>query len=162
MLLVYMAGNLVMKVGTTRLLRRFGFRTVVVVNGLLGAVCIAACGLLAPEWSLAAVGAVLVLAGMTRSMQFTSLNTMAFADIAPAARGGATTMSAVSQQIGAALGVAFATLMLAIGQSVEGVRHLALADFHFAFFACAVLLGASALWSLRLPHDAGSEATAKA
>jgi hypothetical protein len=134
---------------------------VVVVNGLLGAAAIGACGLLAPGWSLLLVGAVLVFAGMTRSMQFTSLNTMAFVDIAPAARGSATTMAAVSQQIGAALGVAFATLMLAVGQSVEGDQHLALADFQFAFFACAVLLAASALWSLRLPRDAGAEATAK-
>ena len=81
MVLVYMAGNLVMKVATTRLLRHFGFRTVLVVNGLLGAIAIAACGLLTPDWSLTLVCAVLVFAGMTRSMQFTSLNTMAFADI---------------------------------------------------------------------------------
>jgi fucose permease len=159
MVLIYMVGNLVMKVVTTQLLRRFGFRTVVVVNGLLGAISIAACGLLTPDWSITFICAVLVFAGMTRSMQFTSLNTLAFADIPAPARASATTLAAVSQQIGAALGVAFATLMLAIGQSVEGDQHLAMADFQFAFFACAVLLAISALWSLRLAHDAGAEVT---
>jgi MFS family permease len=159
MLLVYMAGNLVMKVATTRLLRRFGFRTVIVVNGLASAAAIAACGLLTPDFPIAWACVALVLAGMTRSMQFTSLNTMAFADIAPEARSGATTMAAVSQQIGAALGVAFATLALAVGQNLEGDEHLALADFHVALFACAALMAASALWSLRLAHDAGVEVT---
>jgi EmrB/QacA subfamily drug resistance transporter len=161
MVLVYMGGNLVMKVGTTRLLRRFGFRTMVVANGLLAALAIAACALLTPDRSLVFVCVVLVVAGMTRSMQFTTVNTMAFADIPAAARAGATTMAAVSQQVGAALSVAFATLLLAISQSMAGHQQLAAADFQFAFVACAVLLAISALWSLRLPHDAGAEVTSR-
>jgi len=88
-----MAGNLVMKVGTTRLLRRFGFRTMVVANGLLAALAIATCALLTLNRSLMLVCVVLVVAGMTRSMQFTCLNTMAFADIPAAARAGETTMA---------------------------------------------------------------------
>jgi hypothetical protein len=68
-------------------------------------------------------------------------------------------MAAVSQQVGAAVGVAVATLLLALGQSIEGDQHLAMADFEFAFFACAALLATSALWSLRLPNDAGAEVT---
>lgn len=161
MVLVYMGGNLVMKVGTTRLLRRFGFRTVVVANGLLAALAIAACAALTPDRSLVLVCVVLVVAGMTRSMQFTTVNTLAFADIPAAARAGATTMAAVAQQVGAALSVAFATLLLAISQSAGGREHLAVADFQIAFLACAVMLAISALWSLRLPHDAGAEATAR-
>jgi EmrB/QacA subfamily drug resistance transporter len=160
MLLVYMAGNLLMKIATTRLLRRYGFRTIVVVNGLAGAVAIAGCALLTPHWPVALLCATLVAAGMTRSMQFTALNTMAFADIAPAARAGATTMAAVSQQIGAALGVAWATLALAAHQRLGGGRPLQAADFQFAFLACAVLMAVSALWSLRLRRDAGAEAIA--
>jgi hypothetical protein len=94
-------------------------------------------------------------------MQFTSLNTMAFADIPTAARPGATTMAAVAQQVGAALSVAFATLLLTLGQSFEGDQHLAMADFRFALFACAAMPAISALWSLRLPHDAGPEVTSQ-
>jgi MFS family permease len=67
MVLVYMGGNLVMKVGTTRLLRRFGFRTMVVANGLLAALAIAACALLTPDRSLVFVCVVLVVAGSPRS-----------------------------------------------------------------------------------------------
>jgi hypothetical protein len=78
-----------------------------------------------------------------------------------AGRAGATTMAAVSQQVGAALSVAFATLVLAISQSIKGHQQLAVADFQFAFLACAVVLAISALWSLRLPHDAGAEVTSR-
>lgn len=161
MLLVYMGGNLAMKVATTRLLRRFGFRKVLVVNGAIGAATIAGCGLLTPAWPLVAIGAVLVAAGMSRSMQFTALNTIAFADIGAEWRSGATTLAAMAQQIGSALGVAFATLALALAQSLQAGA-LALGDFRFAFIACGALMAASAFWLLRLPLDAGAAATARA
>jgi EmrB/QacA subfamily drug resistance transporter len=159
MLLVYMGGNLAMKAFTTQLLRRFGFRTILVSNGLLGAAAIAACGFLTPQWPLAFACLVLCAAGMTRSMQFTAVNTVGFADIPAAARAGATTMSAMAQQVGLALGVAFATMMLALVQTVDAVPHLTLGDFHIALWATGALMAVSAFWTLRLPHDAGNEAT---
>ncbi len=160
MLLIYMGGNLAMKAATTRLLRRFGFRTVLVVNGLLGAASLAGCALLAPAWPTAAIAAVLIAAGTTRSMQFTALNTLAFADIGPEARAGATTMTAMTQQLASALGVAFATLALASSQALSGGRPLVLGDFRVALLACGALMAVSGFGLMRLPHDAGAEATA--
>ena len=49
MLLVYMAGNLAMKSATTPILRRFGFRNVLTVNGMLCASALVACGRLSPS-----------------------------------------------------------------------------------------------------------------
>ena len=83
LLLVYMAGNLAMKSVTTPLLRRFGFRDVIRVNGTLCAAALVACGLLSPAVHIAVVYAVLFVAGMTRSMHFTSMNTLSFADVPP-------------------------------------------------------------------------------
>ncbi len=48
MLLVYMGGNLVMKSATTAVLRRFGFRNVLTVNGAICAATLFGCGLLSP------------------------------------------------------------------------------------------------------------------
>ena len=162
MLLIYMGGNLGMKVGTTQLLRHFGFRTVLVGNGLLWACGIAACSLLSPAWPLAGIGLVLVFAGMTRSMQFTALNTMAFADIPQAARTGASTMATMMFQIASALGVAVATVALSTSQTLSGSPHLTQADFEAALLVCAVLMAGSALWLLRLPHGAGARAISNA
>lgn len=159
MLLIYMAGNLSMKVATTAALRRWGFRRVIVVNGLLSAAFIAGCGLIAPGWPPLLAGAVLFAAGLTRSMQFTATNTLAFAEIPPSARAGATTLAAMASQVGAALAVAYAALALAASRDLRGGGGLALIDFRVALVSSGALMALAALWSLRLHRDAGAEAS---
>ena len=161
MLLIYMGGNLAMKTSTTWLLHRHGFRKVIVANGLFNAAAVAACGFLSPGWPFAATALVLVFAGMTRSMQFTALNTIAFVDIPMHTRTGATTMAAMAQQIASAISIAFAALVLATSQSVRAAAHLDAVDFRVAFLACAFLLVLSSAWTLKLPPDAGAGATTR-
>lgn len=162
MLLVYMTGNLAMKSLTTQVLRRFGFTRVLLVNGLLCALAIGACAALTPGLARVTMYVILLLAGMTRSMHFTTVNTLAFADIAPAERAGASTLSAMTQQLAFTLGVAFAALVLAISQQLRGAHGLVLADFRHAFLASAVLMLAATLWTLRLPAGAGAEVAGRA
>ena len=162
MLLVYMTGNLAMKTVTTPILRQFGFRNVLRANGLLCVASLVACGTLTPSVPLAVVYGVLFAAGMTRSMHFTSVNTLAFADISSAARAGATTLAAMAQQTAGALGVALAALALSVFQAIEGGPLLTLADFQRALFASAGLMAVAVVWMLRLPADAGAELARKA
>jgi EmrB/QacA subfamily drug resistance transporter len=112
MLLVYMVGNLSMKSMTTPILHRFGFRDVIRVNGTLCALSLLACGLLSPATATPVVYFVLLVAGMTRSMNFTSMSTLAFADVPAPLRAGATTLAAMSQQAASTMGVAAAALAL--------------------------------------------------
>ncbi|APW40066.1 MFS transporter [Rhodoferax koreense] len=161
MLLVYMGGNLAMKSATTPVLRRFGFRRVLTLNGLLCAAAMAACGLLTPGLSLAVIYPVLFIAGMSRSMHFTTVSSLAFADIAADQRAGASTISAMAQQVAATLGVAFAVLALAFFQNLRGASALSLADFQRALLAGAALMALAALYSLRLAPDAGIEVSGK-
>jgi EmrB/QacA subfamily drug resistance transporter len=156
MLLVYMTGNLSMKTVTTPLLHRFGFRDVIWVNGTLCALSLAACGLLSPSAALPVIYGVLFIAGMTRSMNFTSMNTLAFADVPPEMRPGATTLSAMAQQGASALGVAAAAVALGLFQTLRTGTELALGDFQHAVLAAAGLMSIAVLWSLRLPSDAGA------
>jgi EmrB/QacA subfamily drug resistance transporter len=162
MLLIYMAGNLAMKSMTTPLLRRFGFARVLLVNGCLCALMIAACGTLSPGVARALTWATLLLAGMTRSMHFTTVNTLAFADIAPSERPGASTLSAMAQQLASTLGVAFAALALALSQHGRAVPALTLADFQHALWGAAALMLAATLWTLRLPRNIGAEVSGAA
>jgi hypothetical protein len=161
MILVYMGGNLVMKSATTPVLRRFGFRRVLTVNGAMCAAAMAACGLLAPGQPMALVYPVLFIAGMTRSMHFTTVSTLAFADIHAEHRAGASTLSAMSAQVAATLGVAFAALALAMFQQLRGAAALGLADFQHAQLAGAALMAVAAAWSLRLAPNAGHEVSGK-
>ena len=162
MLLVYMAGNLAMKSLTTPILRRFGFRNVLRANGLLCVASLIACGALTPAVPSAVIYGVLLAAGLTRSMHFTSVNTLAFADVTDSARAGASTLVAMAQQAAGALGVALAALALGVFQGIEARPMLSLADFQHALFASAALMAFGVTWMLRLPRDAGAELARKA
>lgn len=157
MLLVYMAGNLAMKSITTPILHRFGFRDVIRVNGALCVASLIGCGLLSPLVPAPVVYGVLFVAGMTRSMHFTSVATLAFADIPPHVRPGASTLLTMAQQVAGTLGVAIAALALGLFQTFRAGAQLALGDFQNALFAAAGLMAVAVLWALRLPPDAGAE-----
>ena len=72
---------------------------------------------------------VLFVAGMTRSMHFTSMATLAFADVDAERRPGATTLAAMAQQVAGAVGVAVAALALGLFQTIRGGQQLALGGF---------------------------------
>ena len=161
MLLVYMIGNLSMKSMTTPLLHRFGFRDVIRVNGALCTLSLLACALLSPSTAVPVVYFVLLVAGMTRSMNFTSMSTLAFADVPAPLRAGATTLAAMSQQAASAFGVAGAALVLGVFQATRAGSQLAAGDFRNAFLVAAALMGLATAWSLRLRRDAGAELSRK-
>jgi EmrB/QacA subfamily drug resistance transporter len=140
MLLVYMGGNLAMKSVTTPILHRFGFRDVIRWNGAACVASLIGCGLFSPQLRPFIIYAVLFVAGMARSMNFTAMATLAFADVPQPMRAGATTLSAMAQQASNAVGVAAAALLLALFQASRGGPHLDLGDFQKAFFAAAALM----------------------
>lgn len=153
----YFAGNLGMKTITTPTLRRFGFRHVLFVNGLLCGLSIAACALFTADTARILMFASLFLAGLTRSMQFTALNTLAFADLPDAQRSSASTLSSMLQQIAMLLGVAISVLILQASSTLLGNATPALADFRVAFVLIGLLASGTAWMFLKLPQDAGAE-----
>ncbi len=157
LLLVYMSANLGMKAVTNPILRRYGMRRVLLVNGAIASASIAACGLISPALPWALSGAILLVAGASRSMQFTTLTFIAFADIEPAERSAASVLSSLAQQLWMGMGVAVGALMLNFSRLVRHAPSLGTSDFHLAF-GLAGLLGALALVSYgRLAPDAGAE-----
>jgi MFS family permease len=157
LILIYFVGNMGIKPLTTPILRRLGFRSVLVGNGILAGLAIAACAALTASTPHALLMAVLLVAGMTRSMQFTGLNSLAFADISAAQRSSAATLSSVIQQVAAVLGVAFGAVALNLGQMLGGERAVSLRDFRLAFLVAGALAIAAALSFRRLNADAGEE-----
>lgn len=160
LVLVYMAGNLLMKTGTTAVLRRFGYRAVLVGVGLACAATMAACGLLRPGMPAALLYPVLFAAGMARSMYFTAVTTVAFVDVSPARRAGASALATLMVQLSMALSVALATFVLSLSRTLHGGT-LALADFRHAWLAVAALMAAAALAALRLPPRTGAATTGR-
>ncbi|CCM77223.1 MFS transporter [Rhizobium mesoamericanum] len=156
-LLVYFLGNLGMKAVTTPLLAKLGFRSVLFFNGLIAALSIAACGFLVPGTPRAIIYVLLMIAGLSRSMEFTALNTLAFADINPAQRSSASTLSSMLQQVSMLLGVAIAAAVLNISVALRGVEGPGLVDFRWAFLVVGAIGVMSSMRFLQLAPDAGAE-----
>jgi len=153
------AGNLTMKTMTTAMLRRFGFRRTLLVNGLLATASIGSIALLAPDTPYPLMAALLFAGGLFRSMQFTALNTLGFADVPPEQMSAATTLSSTIGGLTFGAGVAFGAFALQIGRWLHATKSVdpSLADFRFAFGLVA-LMALGSLWdSFKLPGDAGQE-----
>ncbi len=148
-------GAFAMKPLVRPVLRRFGFRRVLLVNGAIAAALVAAMALVSVAWPLAIIFALLAAGGLSRSLQFTSLNTLAFADVAPARLGAATSFYGTTQQLAPALGVVLASGALEASSSLAGRHDLAQWDFALAFLVAALAMAVALPWHGRLPRDAG-------
>jgi EmrB/QacA subfamily drug resistance transporter len=155
LVLLYAGGNLGMKTMTTWVLRRFGFRAVLLVNTLLIALFAAASGFLRVGMPALIWVIVLVGAGLVRSMQFTSLNTLAFSEIPTAEISAASMMHSAAQQLTFGLGIAFGAISLRIGILLGAGQTLT--DYRIAFCIVAALALLTFPAFLRLAHDAGAE-----
>jgi MFS family permease len=156
LVLALFAGNVAMKPLTTPMLRRYGFRSVLVTNGLLAAATMLACALLYPRTPVAMVVAILFVGGLCRSMQFTALNTIGFADVPAAQMSGANTLFSTVMQMSMALGIAFGAVALRFSLVLRGSTQLAVADFHFAFVLVAIVGTAAVYDCFGLDRDAAA------
>ncbi len=142
LMLVHMGGNLAMKVATTPILRRYGFRRLLIGNGLLSALSVLTFCFILPDWPLLPTLALLFLAGLFRSMQFTGLNTLTFADVPQAQRGASSAVSGTIHQLNSGMAVAFGTIVLQASLAFRATLDspLTVGDFHLAFAAVVVLV----------------------
>ena len=158
LVLAVFAGNLAMKPFTTPLLHRFSFRSLLIVNGLLNASAILACAFLSPDTPVSAIAALLFFSGLTRSMQFTTLNALAFAEVPQDRMSGANTLFNMAQQMAMGMGIALGAIVLRVAQLVEpGTQGaIPLGSFHIAFALIGGLAVLAILDVLRLDPAAGS------
>ncbi len=149
-------GAFAMKPLARPVLRRFGFRRALVGNALLSAAGVAALAGLSPFWPLAAIFAVLALGGLFRSLQFSALNALAFADLPAERLSAGTSLFGTVQQLAPALGVVLATAVLDASAALAGRPELGGGDFAAAFLVAAAMIAASAPLHARLAPDAGA------
>ena len=97
-------GSLFMKAAVAGVLRRLGYRPVLVYNSLLSAAFLAACASFVPGMPFAAMIVILLSGGFFRSLQFTAINTIAYAEIEPPQISKATTLVSVAQQLALSTG----------------------------------------------------------
>jgi EmrB/QacA subfamily drug resistance transporter len=151
------AGALMMKFTAAPILRRFGFRPILTFNAILSSVVLAMSALFTAQTPALVIMLVLLVGGFLRSLQFTSLNAIAFADLAPEQMSRATSFVSVVQQLSASSGVVIGAFALDVTRSFRGDMSLTQPDFAIAFLVVGCVSALSALVNARLPAEAGAE-----
>jgi EmrB/QacA subfamily drug resistance transporter len=150
-------GAMFMKAAVASVLRRFGYRNVLVYNALISSAFLAACATFVQGMPFAAMVAILLSGGFFRSLQFTSINTIAYAEIAPAKMSRATSMVAAAQQLSLSTGVAVGALVVEFMVRLRQSTTISINDFPPAFLFVSLLSASAVLIFARLPRDAGAE-----
>jgi len=150
-------GAMGMKTLAARLIRTFGFRNLMTVNAVGSSFFLAACAFFTVSTPLPLIMIILVVGGFFRSLQFTAINTVAYAEVEPSQMSRATTLVSVNQQLAISAGVAVGAFSV---ESTMAWRHLPdlNADvFAPAFVVVSVISAASAWFFWQMPDDAGHE-----
>jgi len=151
------AGALTMKFTAGPFLRLFGFRRVLIANSVISGVFLLGYGLFeadTPHWAILAV---LLAGGFFRSLQFTALNTLAYADAPPEQLSRATSLVSVAQQLSLSLGVGLGAVVLHLTRLGRDGTGLVVDDFDPAFLAIGALSFLAALFFVPLAPNAGAE-----
>jgi EmrB/QacA subfamily drug resistance transporter len=150
------AGALLMKFAAPPILKRWGYRQVLIINASLTAGTLALCATFSDQTPVALMIAVLLIGGFFRSLQFTAVNTLGFADITADRMSAATGFSAMAQQLGMSLGVGIAASAINLSMTVRGANVLGVPDMITGFVVISLCCALSVLSFRRLPPGAGA------
>ncbi len=117
----------------------------------------ALCATFVPGVPFAWIVGVLLVGGFFRSLQYTSLNTIAYADIDPRYMSRATSLVAVAQQLSLSVSVALGASLVELTLAWRGAEKITAADFQPAWIIVSLISAATCFMFWRLPPDAGAE-----
>src|SRR5579871_1115116 len=151
------AGAMGMKTLAARIIRTFGFRNVMTINAVVSSVFLAACALFTISTPLLLIMIILVVGGFFRSLEFTAINTVAYAEIEPAQMSRATTLVSVNQQLAVSAGVAVGAATVETTLWAHHLTELSADVFAPAFLVVALISAAASIFFWQMPADAGHE-----
>ena len=164
LVLAVFVGNLTIKPATTPLIRWLGFRRLLLINGALNVCSLLACALLTPQTPVWAIMLILYLGGVFRSIQFTGVSTLAFADVPAAQMSDANTLFSTASQLAVGLGITLGAIGIRLGEQVGDWLHLTELpgiSFRLSFVFIALICLVGMIDSLHLAKTAGSSVSEK-
>lgn len=164
LVLAVFVGNLTIKPATTPLIRWLGFKKLLLINGALNVLALLACALITPGTPVWLILLVLYLGGVFRSIQFTGISTLAFADVPSAQMSYANTLFSTATQLAVGLGISLGAIGIRIGANVSewlGMSAIPGISFRLAFVVIALICLIGMVDTLRLVKDAGSAVSAR-
>ncbi|SDE26397.1 MFS transporter [Paraburkholderia lycopersici] len=152
----------VTKTQTTGLLRRFGFRNVLIVNGVLCSAALIACAAFRADWGFTLIAVIVSAGGFSRSVQFNALAAIAYADLPASKVSPATTLNTAAQQLAVMLGISVATVIVDLSAQTGMRAQPSAIDFAHAFALIGCVAMSSVPFCLRLSARAGAELSGQA
>jgi MFS family permease len=151
------AAAITTKVGTRKVLAALGYRRVLTINTVLIGVVIALFSLVGPGTPKVLIVALALCLGFFNSMQFSAMNTLAYADVEGVETSMASTLASSMQQLSMSFGLAAATLVA--GWFMAGLPQtdhlLVVGALHKAFLTLAAIAALSSLSFWRLQSRDG-------
>jgi EmrB/QacA subfamily drug resistance transporter len=132
-------GAFLMKFTVSPLVRRFGYRNLLLINGAMSCLMIATSASFTATMPVMIMFGILLVSGFMRSLQFSALNSLAYADIDTNDIARANAFYTVLQQLFLAIGVAFAAGLLDFKLWWSGREELVAGDFSFALIVVAII-----------------------
>ena len=150
-------GAFLMRLAAKRVLRSYGYRSVMTLNAASACVLTLACAAFRPGWPFWVLSAILFLGGFANALQFTSLNTIAYADMPKERMSAATSFYTTFQQLMLTLGISVAATALSVSQALRHHDGVRLDDFSSAFVTIGLISVLAIPSAYRLRADAGAE-----
>lgn len=150
-------GSIAAKPVAPILLRRYGFRDALVINGFFASAGYALCGLFRPGWPLPLMFVIMMMAGFFMSLQFTGYNTIAYDEVEQERMSSATSFYTTFQQLMLSVGICAGAAALQGAMVLGGHDTPKLFDFTAAFWVVALVSLSATIWNRRFSHEAGTE-----
>ena len=146
-----------MKMASQKVLQHFGYRKVLIVNTMMVGLTISLFGFVDASTPFAFIVGLSLMQGFFNSMQFSSMNSLAYADIDDRDSSMASTMSSSFQQLSMSLGLAAGSIVTAwyLGDVPQTDRLQVTSALHHGFWTLAALTLVSSVMFWRLRHEDG-------
>jgi EmrB/QacA subfamily drug resistance transporter len=150
-------GALSLRPVASPIVRRFGFRRLLLICAVVNFCFFLAFGLFTPSTPHAVMFAILLFGGFFRSLQLTSMNTMGYSDIPQSRMSRASSFASMGQQLSQSIGVGVGALVLHLTLVSRQGATLGADDFWPAFVTVGCMSLTSVLFYRRLSREAGAE-----
>lgn len=148
-------GSVIMKFVAQPILHRYGFRRVLIINGFISSAFVAVPIAFSASTPAVVMIGLLLVGGFFRSLQFTSVTALQYADVPRPDMSRATTIASVMQQLSLSFGISIGAIALELSVGPSGT--IEAHSFRVPFLVIAVISLASVIPFLRLSRDAADE-----
>ena len=147
--------NIAVKPFIVRIIKAFGYRTVLISNTIFLGLCLVVLGFVDKNTPLGYYILLMVFYGSFTSIQMSAMNTVTLSELDENSASGGNTMLVISQQLSVSFGISVSTLVLSFFTSPALEMNLSEA-FHHTFITLAIVTIASSYVFTKLTKESGN------